>query len=92
MTKAVLEAESEDEALDYVLPNALRQRLVAGDAVNHCSAFALTKAIETERGDVWSPDPRRPELRSISDSQQHPEICRLAGTATAEGGTVAVVC
>jgi hypothetical protein len=58
---------------DNVLPDARGKRLIADDAVDQRSDFTLTKAIEIESGDVWSPDPRRLELRSIRDSQQHPQ-------------------
>ena len=48
--------------LNNVLPNALGQRLVAGDPVDHGSNFALAKPIEGECSDVGSSDPRRVKL------------------------------
>ena len=51
-------------ALDNVLPNARGQRLVAGDAVDHGSDFALAEPVERECGDVRSSNPRRLKLRS----------------------------
>ena len=60
-------------ALDDVLPDARRQRLVADDAVDHGVDFALAQPIESEGGHVWSSDPRRLELRSERDDQQHPK-------------------
>ena len=53
-------------ALDNVLSDTLWQRLVARNAVNHCSDFALAKAIKTERSDIGPSDPRRLELRAIA--------------------------
>ena len=61
-------------ALDNVLPNTRRQRLVAGDAVDHGSDFALAEPIESECSDVRSSDPRRLELRSVRHDQQHPSV------------------
>src|SRR5262249_29655200 len=59
--------------LDYVLPNAVRQQLVASDTVNHFSNFALAKTIEIECSNVGSPNPRRLELWTGVNNQQHPE-------------------
>jgi hypothetical protein len=49
------------------------QRFVAHYAVNHRSDFALAKAIKCESGDMGPTNPRRLELRSIGDNQQHSE-------------------
>ena len=47
------------------------QRLVAGDAVDHGGDFALAEPVEGECSDVRPSDPRRLELRSVRDDQQH---------------------
>src|SRR6516164_6166551 len=60
-------------ALNDVLPDAPRQRLVASDLVDQSSDFAVAKAVETECGDVGSSNPRWLEFRPIRDDQQHPK-------------------
>ena len=45
--------------------------LVARDAVDHGSDFALAEAIKGESGDIGPTNPRRLELRSVRDDQQH---------------------
>ena len=60
-------------ALDNVLPNALRQRLVARDAVDHGNDFALPKPVEREGSDEGPTNPRRFELGSVRDNQQNPK-------------------
>ena len=69
-------------ALDNVLSDALWQRLVARDAVNHCGDFALAEPIESESSDVGSSNPRRLELRSVGDNQQHPKCSQPVHCAT----------
>ena len=51
-------------ALDDVLPDVRRQRLIAGNAVDHGGDFALRQPIESECGDMRPSNPRRLELRS----------------------------
>ena len=58
-------------ALDDVLPDVRRQRLVAGDAVDHRVDFALRQAINRERGHMRPSDPGRLELRPERHDQQH---------------------
>ena len=60
-------------ALDDVLPDARRQRLVADDAVDHGADFALRQPIDGEGGHMRPSDPGRLELRPERHDQQHAE-------------------
>ena len=75
-------------ALDNVMSDAFRQRVSAGDAVNEGFNFALAKAIESECSNIRSPDPRRLELWSVRDNQQHAK----SSQPIHRGGLVAVLC
>ena len=67
-------------ALDDVLPDARRQRLVADDAVDHGADFALRQPIDGEGGHVRSSDPGRLEFRPERHDQQYAK-CRDPLTA-----------
>jgi hypothetical protein len=60
-------------ALNDVLSDTLWQRFIARYAVNYCCDFGLAEAIKGESGDIGPTNPRRLELRSIGDIEQHPE-------------------
>jgi hypothetical protein len=58
-------------ALDDVLPDALRQHLVADEVVDHRADFALRQSIDGECSHVRPSDPRRVEFRPERHDQQH---------------------
>src|SRR5215471_19094164 len=60
-------------ALDDVLPNACREKLVADNAVDHGADFALCQSIDGNGGHVRPSDPRRLELWPEREDQQHAE-------------------
>jgi hypothetical protein len=69
-------------ALDNVLPNALRQRLIARDAVDYGSDFVLPKPVEREGSHAGLSDPRRLELWPERHDQQHTEAWYSVHDAT----------
>ena len=58
-------------ALNYVVPDARRDELVADDAVNHGLDVARRKPIDGESHHVWPSDPGRLELWTERHNQQH---------------------
>ena len=58
-------------ALNNVLPDVRRKRLVADNAVDHGVDFALCQPVEGECGNVRPSNPRRLELWTERHDQQH---------------------
>ena len=56
--------------------------LLPGDLLDHCSDFALAKAIESECGDIGSSDPGRLELRAVCNDEQHRKCSQSVDGAT----------
>ena len=58
-------------ALDDLLEQGCRQRLAAGDVLDHRHALAPAEAVERHGGHVRMADPRRLEIGAVRDDQQH---------------------